>query len=88
MKLNLKTTKISKMKAEWHPRDGFEVLKQQIKDDMMYAAFANKPISPDNALNMIWSSSLAQDYLPRSIKSGMTGTPTTKPSYTPLNFGD
>ena len=41
------------MKAEWHPRDGFEVLKQRIKDDMMYAAFANKPISTDDALNMM-----------------------------------
>ena len=41
------------MKAEWHPRDGFELLKQRIKDGMMYAAFANKPISPDDALNMI-----------------------------------
>ena len=42
-----------KMKAEWHPRDGFEVLKQRIKDGMMYAAFSNKPISSDNALNMM-----------------------------------
>ena len=42
-----------KMKAEWHPRDGFEVLKQRIKDGMMYAAFANKPISPNDALNMM-----------------------------------
>ena len=24
-----------KMKAEWHPRDGFEALKQRIKDGMM-----------------------------------------------------
>ena len=42
-----------KMKAEWHPRDGFEVLKQRIKDGMMYAAFSNKPISSDDALNMM-----------------------------------
>ena len=42
-----------KMKADWHPRDGFEVLKQRIKDGMMYAAFANKSISPDDALNMM-----------------------------------
>ena len=42
-----------KMKAEWHPRSGFEVLKQRIKDGMMYAAFTNKLISPDDALNMM-----------------------------------
>merc|ERR1711966_614056 len=42
-----------KMKADWHPRNGFEVLKQRIKDSMMYAAFANKSISPDDALNMM-----------------------------------
>ena len=42
-----------KMKAEWHPREGFEVLKQRIKDGMMYAAFANKPICPDDALSMM-----------------------------------
>ena len=42
-----------KMKAEWHPRDGFEVLKQRIKDGMMYASFANKSISTDDALNMM-----------------------------------
>ena len=42
-----------KMKADWHPRDGFEVLKQRIKDGMMYAAFSNKPISSDDALNMM-----------------------------------
>ena len=41
------------MKKEWHPRDGFDVLKQRIKDGMMYAAFANKPISTDAALNMM-----------------------------------
>ena len=41
------------MKAEWHPRDRFEVLKQRIKDGMMYASFANKPISADDALNMM-----------------------------------
>ena len=41
------------MKTEWHPRDGFEVSKQRIKDGMMCAAFANKPISPDDALNMM-----------------------------------
>ena len=42
-----------KVKAEWHPRDRFEVLKQRIKDGMMYASFANKPISADDALNMM-----------------------------------
>ena len=41
------------MKADWHPRDGFEVLKQRIKDGMMYAAFSNKPINSDDALNMM-----------------------------------
>ena len=41
------------MKAEWHPRDGFEVLKQRIKDGMIYASFANKSISANDALNMI-----------------------------------
>ena len=41
------------MKAEWHPRDRFEVLKQRIKDSMMYAGFANKPINADDKLNMM-----------------------------------
>ena len=41
------------MKAEWHPRDGFEVLKQRIKDGMMYVAFTNKPINTNGALTMM-----------------------------------
>ena len=41
------------MKVEWHPSDEFEVLKQRIKDGMIHAAFANKPISLDDALNMM-----------------------------------
>ena len=41
------------MKTNWHLKDGFEVLKQHIKDGMMCAPFANKPVSAENALNVM-----------------------------------
>ena len=41
------------MKKQWHPRDGFQVRKQRILDGCTYAAFASKPISNDDALNML-----------------------------------
>ena len=41
------------MKKPWHPREGFQVLKQQIQDGMTYASFASKPIGADDALNMV-----------------------------------
>ena len=40
------------MKKNWHMKDGFQVLKQRIMDGMIYVAFAGKPISNDDALNM------------------------------------
>ena len=40
-------------KKAWHPREGFQILKQQIQDGMTYASFASKPIGADDALNML-----------------------------------
>ena len=41
------------MKKAWHPREGFQILKQRIQDGMTYASFAGKPIGSDDALNMM-----------------------------------
>ena len=77
-----------KMKAEWHPRDGYKVLKQQIKDGMMYAAFANKPISPGDALNMMMVVITRTRLFATQYQEWHGRNPNKKPSCTPLNFGD
>ena len=41
------------MKQQWHPRDGFQLLKQRIMDGCTYATFAGEPISDKDALNML-----------------------------------
>ena len=41
------------MKKAWHPREGFQILKQRIQDGMTYASFASKPIGANDALNML-----------------------------------
>ena len=41
------------MKVQWHPREGFQLLKQRITDGCTYATFAGKPISDKDALNML-----------------------------------
>ena len=41
------------MKAPWHPREGFQILKQRITDCCTYATFAGKPISDEDALNVL-----------------------------------
>ena len=41
------------MKAPWHPREGFQVLKRRVTDGMLFASFAGKPISNEDALNMV-----------------------------------
>ena len=41
------------MKVPWHPRDGFQLLKQRITDGCTYATFAGKPTSNNDALNML-----------------------------------
>lgn len=42
-----------KMKQIWHPKDGFQVLKQDIADGMMYVVFSGKPIKNKDVLNML-----------------------------------
>ena len=41
------------MKAPWHPKEGFQVLRQRITDGMLYASFAGKPINNEDSLNMV-----------------------------------
>ena len=41
------------MKKPWHPREGFQILKQYIQDGCTYAAFTSKVISNKDAFNML-----------------------------------
>ena len=45
-----------KMKAEWHPRDGFEVLKQRIKDGTRVRIMANNTSAFSMRLDFSWVS--------------------------------
>ena len=76
------------MKVEWHPRDGFEVLKQRIRDGMMYPASANKPISPNDALNMIMIVIAQTRLFVTQYQEWHGRNANEKSSCTPLNFGD
>ena len=41
------------MKTIWSLLEGFELLKNRSNDGIAFAAFANQPISPEDALNML-----------------------------------